>query len=187
MSDIAFEIETKRLLLREICLSDLEDMFRLDSDPLVHRYLGNEPLKKIEQSKAYIEDILTQYTERGIGRWATIEKATGSFIGWTGLRFYTNGEIYNNTTDFYDIGYRLMPRFWGKGYATEASIKALEYAFETLRLNTVNGITALGNEASHRVLLKIGLEYTEDFYDKNLNEHLRWYELKKEHYEEKMS
>mgnify|MGYP000459923701 CR=1 FL=1 len=128
-----FHIETERLLLRELRLTDLEGMFALDSDPEVHKYLGNKPVKSIEESKKILESVLTQYKERGIGRFAVIEKSTGEFVGWSGLRLNTEYNM-NGFTKYYDIGYRLIKRFWGKGYATESGKAAIDYAFHVLKL-----------------------------------------------------
>ena len=179
---MSFHIETKRLILRDIRHSDVESMFELDSNPLVHKYLGNKPFTDIKQSKDNIESVLEQYKERGIGRWATIEKTSGDFIGWSGLRLNSDYEM-NGQTNYMDVGYRLMPQYWGKGYATESSFAALDYAFNTMELDLVNGITEIGNEASHIVLLKIGLKHTEDFFYEKEQLKLRWYELKRKDYE----
>ncbi len=76
--------ETDRLILRELLPTDVAGMFEMDSDPEVHRYLGNKPYSAIEESQANIEFIRRQYIENGIGRWATIEKETNNFVGWAG-------------------------------------------------------------------------------------------------------
>ena len=156
--------------------SDAEGMFELDSDPLVHRYLGNSPVKSIEASQTAIENIRQQYVERGIGRWAAIEKSSGDFIGWSGLKLNTEQE-FNNKIDFYDIGYRFIPRYWGKGYATESAVASLDYAFNTLNLKTVVGMAEVENLASNRILQKIGLNYIEDFLFEDVM--VSWYELSK--------
>lgn len=171
-------IETERLRIRALQESDLDGMFALDSDPEVHKYLGNKPITEKAAALKYIKDTNKQYKERGIGRWAVELKETGDFIGWCGLRLYTE-YTFNNHTNFYDIGYRLRHEFWGKGYATEASKACLEYAWNVLHLDNVYGITEKGNEGSHRVLLKIGLTYVEDFYYEPDNMELRWYAISK--------
>ncbi|PTX60133.1 RimJ/RimL family protein N-acetyltransferase [Kordia periserrulae] len=170
-------LETERLIIRDLTIQDLDGMFALDSNPEVHRYLGNKPIKEKAEALNYINDVQKQYKERGIGRWAVELKDSGEFIGWCGLRLY-NDYTFNNHSNFYDIGYRLLPKFWGKGYATEASKACLQYAWNVLKLDTIYGITEIENEASHRILLKIGLNYVEDFYYEAENMQLRWYELK---------
>ncbi|WP_055443943.1 GNAT family N-acetyltransferase [Lacinutrix himadriensis] len=171
-----FHIETERLLLRELRLTDLEGMFALDSDPEVHKYLGNKPVKSINESKKILESVLTQYKERGIGRFAVIEKSTGDFVGWSGLRLNTEYNM-NGFTEYYDVGYRLIKRFWGKGYATESGKASVDYAFNVLKLPEIYATTEIGNEASHNALLKLGLHYVEDFYFEQEQMNLRWYTL----------
>jgi len=172
------QLETKRLHIRNLTEQDVDGMFALDSDAEVHKYLGNKPITKKEEALKYIKDVNLQYKERGIGRWAVELKETGEFIGWCGLRLYTE-YTFNNHTNFYDIGYRLQQKFWGKGYATEASVACLQYAWKVLKLKKVYGITEIGNEASHNVLLKIGFNYIEDFHYEPENMMLRWYSISK--------
>lgn len=50
-----------------------------------------------------------QYVDNGIGRWAVVEKESGLFIGWAGLKIETN---VNDHASFYDLGYRFLPEFW---------------------------------------------------------------------------
>lgn len=171
-----FHLQTPRLLLRDIRHSDLEGMYELDSNPEVHRYLGNKPISTKEEAQKTIDSVLKQYEERGIGRWAMINKETGEFMGWSGLRLNTEYNM-NGFTRYYDVGYRIIPRFWGKGYATESGKAAVEYAFEVLKLPEIYATTEIGNQASHKALLKIGLEYVEDFYFEEEKLDLRWYKL----------
>ncbi len=169
--------ETERLILREIVLSDVDGMFELDSNPTVHKYLGNKPVKTIEESQKMIQSIQQQYRERGVGRWAVINKKTNEFMGWSGLRLYNATESFNGFTNFYDVGYRFIPKYWGQGYATESGLAALDYAFNVMNLKVVYGITEKGNDASHNVLLKVGFNYVEDFFCEKENLQLRWYKI----------
>lgn len=156
--------ETERLILRELMPADAEGMFDMNSDPDVHRYLGNKPVKSIEQSIAEIEFIRKQYVENGIGRWAVIEKTSGNFLGWSGLKLIT--ETTNNHINYYDLGYRFSKRFWGKGYATETAIAVIHYGFTELKLNEIIGIADINNLGSIHVLEKVGLKRVSVFdYD----------------------
>ena len=173
---MTFNIETERLILREFRESDLDGMFELDSDPEVHRYLGNKPVKTKEESQRIIASALKQYKERGIGRWAVIEKSSGEFMGWSGIRLNTEYNM-NGFTKYYDVGYRLIKRYWGKGFATESGKAAVNYAFNVLKLPELYATTEIGNQASHNALLKIGLHYVEDFYFEEEKLKLRWYKI----------
>ncbi|NOY47017.1 MAG: GNAT family N-acetyltransferase [Chlorobi bacterium] len=175
-------IETERLILREILPTDVEGMFELDSNTEVHKYLGRKPIQTKQQAADAIQFIRKQYRDHGIGRFATVEKSSREFIGWSGLKFNTGEkEILNDKKDFYDIGYRFMPRYWGKGYATESSLAILDYGFKELNLELIVGAAEIENVASNKILQKIGLKYINDFpfEDKIAS----WYELKREDYE----
>lgn len=181
-----FYLETERLIMRDVIESDVDGMFELDSDPLVHKHLGNNPIKTKEKAAEIIQFIQQQYKNLGIGRFACIEKSSGDFMGWSGLKLNTGEkEALNDKTEFYDIGYRFIPRFWGKGYATESSLAALKFGFNNLNLKTICGAAEAGNKASNKVLQKIGLKFINEFTYENTT--CYWYELNKEDYGKKMS
>ena len=162
---MTFHIETTRLILREFRDTDAEAFFRMDSNPLVHRYLGNNPINKIEQAYEAISRIRQQYVDNGIGRWAAFEKSTGNFIGWSGLKLNTEPE--NNHTHFYDVGYRFHPDYWGKGYATESGKASVRYGFEKMNLTEIIGTCHEKNLASRKALEKCGLKFVEKFMYSN--------------------
>jgi [ribosomal protein S5]-alanine N-acetyltransferase len=153
--------ETERLILRELTPADVKGMFALDRDPDVHQYLGNKPIAKMAEARQHIEFIRQQYRDNGIGRWAVIEKDTNDFIGWAGLKFIT--EVINNHTRYYDLGYRLIRKYWGKGYATEAAHASLDYGFNHLQLNEIYAMADTRNKASGKILAKAGLQQVETF------------------------
>ncbi|MGM9477399.1 GNAT family N-acetyltransferase [Pedobacter sp. GSP4] len=168
--------ETKRLILRALLATDAPGMFEMDSDPEVHLYLGNKPVKSIAQSEADIEFIHTQYRENGIGRWAVIEKETGNFVGWSGLKLIK--ETHNNHSNYYDLGYRFSKRYWGKGYATETAIAARDYGFNILQLNEIIGIADVNNLGSIHVLEKTGLKRISVFDYQGIKHH--WMRIEKQ-------
>lgn len=166
-------LETDRLILREILVSDAEAFFAMDNNPNVHRYLWNKPTQKIEETLEIITFVRKQYLDNGIGRFAIISKETKEFMGWAGLKF--NTEMVNNKTNFYDIGYRLDEKFWGRGYASEASFAWVQYAFETLKIKTIEAATHIENVASNRILQKIGMQFTEQYQEDGVS--WNWYQL----------
>jgi len=165
--------ETERLKFREISMQDIDDLFEMDSDPDVHKFIEQNPVK----SKAEIVDVVNlinkQYADNGIARWAVIDKESGECIGWAGLKYFR--EELNNHKDFYELGYRFKQKHWGKGYATESSKAIINYGFEVLHLNQIYAITHLENVNSINVLKKLGFEFIEIFdYEGDLT---NWFKL----------
>lgn len=148
-------------MLREIVHSDIDGMFELDSDPEVHKYLGNKPVQDKQQIAAVIDFIRKQYVDYGIGRWAIVDKETNEFMGWAGLKYVT--EETNGQRNFYDLGYRLIRRHWGKGIATEAAQACLDYGFNDMKLEKLHGIADCQNIGSNKILAKIGFDLVETF------------------------
>lgn len=180
-----FHLETERLILREIRKSDVNGIFELDSNADVHQYLGKNPITSKQQAEENINFIRKQYLEREIGRFAAIEKSSGNFIGWSGLKFNQGKkEALNNHQDYIDIGYRFIPKYWKKGYGLESAIACLAYGFNTMNYNTIYGVADVENIGSNKILKKIGLQFV-NVFDYNYGSKLikvNWYELKKENY-----
>ena len=167
-------LETDRLLLREMKLSDAEALFEMDRNPKVHEYLWNTPLTDVNEVKNIINSVQEQYKQNKIGRFVMVLKETQELIGWAGLKF--NTEMVNNKIHFYDIGYRLDEKFWGKGYASEASFAWLDYGFKTMKIPVMEAAAHTDNIASNRILQKIGLQMTETYLEDGVS--WNWYELK---------
>lgn len=153
--------ETDRLIVREILPTDIDAMFELHTDPDVHRYLGNKFVTGNKEVMDIINFVRQQYKDHGVGRWAIILKKTNEFAGWTGLEFVTH--TINNHHNFYDLGYRLIKRFWGQGIATESALGSLNYAFEKLNAQEVFAMADCKNDGSNKILKKAGLKWIETF------------------------
>ncbi|UKJ07021.1 GNAT family N-acetyltransferase [Solitalea lacus] len=176
-------IETERLILRELEYTDENDLFEMDSDPEVHLYIENNPVKSIDEIKKVIEMLKKQYVENGIARWAVVDKVTNECVGWSGLKYFR--EPLNNHINFYELGYRFKKKHWGKGFATESSIAILDYGFKNLNVDSIFAITDPKNANSKKVLTKLGFDFQETFdYEGDLTD---WFKLKKEYWETKKS
>lgn len=156
-------IETERLILRPLVAEDVHRLFLLDSNPQVMKYVGQPVLTEPSQSRAVIEMIQAQYEKFGIGRFAVIEKESNLLIGWAGLKF-VDYEV-NGHQDFYEIGYRFLPEFWGKGYATESNKPFVGRAFNEMGVKELFAYAHEGNAGSHHVLQKLGFEIQGDFME----------------------
>jgi len=164
-------LQTDRLILRKICKKDLPDLLRLHSDPVVQKYTGQEPVRSLlEIEEGMKENVLKDYQKYGFGRWAVILSSSGQFTGWAGLKYLPEFKEV-------DLGYRLLPEFWNKGIATEASMAILNYGFETLELKKIIAIAMVENIASIRVMEKVGMTlYKKAPYEEGTPDDL-WYKI----------
>jgi RimJ/RimL family protein N-acetyltransferase len=146
-------LETERLLLREYVPEDAEATFEVGSNPLVQQYTGDGCFTSVEEARAVIlRHPIEDYRKYGFGRWAVVFKPEDKLIGMAGLKYLPEWEEV-------DLGYRLLPEYWGMGLATEASLASLRYGFETLRLSRILGLVHPANVRSIRVLEKCGLTF----------------------------
>jgi RimJ/RimL family protein N-acetyltransferase len=146
-------LETERLLLREFDEGDVAPFFLMGSDPAVIRYTGDPAggLKSIEHALEVLRSRpIADYRTYGYGRWACVLKASGEVIGFAGLKYLADVQEV-------DIGYRLLPAYWGQGLATEAGRAVLDYGRTRLGLERIIGLVDPENVASVRVLKKLGL------------------------------
>ena len=143
-------LETLRLAMREFVPSDFDDLYRLDSDPRVMKYITGKPATR-EETQAAVRRITRYYRlYPNLGAWYTVRRDTGKFIGWFSLK-------YAGKSPDVEIGYRLLPDAWGQGFATEGATAMYQYGFDDLGLDRIIGVTDPGNKASQRVLMKAGL------------------------------
>lgn len=144
--------ETPRLILRRFTIADAYLIQQLNSDAEVLKYLHERPLETIDQAKNIITTLILPQYKKNLGRWALNTKNNDEFIGWCGLK-------YMSDLDEIDLGYRLKRSAWGKGFATEAAMNTLEYAFKKLQLKLITGRAHIENIASLKVLEKIGMKF----------------------------
>ncbi|MBL7795138.1 MAG: GNAT family N-acetyltransferase [Saprospiraceae bacterium] len=165
-------VETERFLLRELVEADAQGLYELDSDPEVHRYLGNRPVTSIDSCFDIVQHVRRQYRENGIGRWAIEDKATNAFVGWAGLKYEMSIRV---GAPYYDLGYRIIRRYWNQGIATETALASLHYGFHKLNLPTIFAAAHLDNKASNKILVNLGFSRIETF---KLDDAVHnWYEL----------
>ncbi len=164
-------IETERTILREFNEDDCQAVFEFGSNKEVNKYTGDITLASPQHAKEIIKGVwFSDYQKYGYGRWAVIYKPDNKIIGFAGLKYLPE-------VDETDIGFRFLPKYWGKGIATEVSKEIIKYGFAKLNLTKIIGIAMPENIASCRVLEKIGLKFEKlDFYDKD-GERSNWYSL----------
>jgi len=142
------EFETERLLLRQYRHEDLTSYHQLKSDPRVWTFSTYSPFTHVGQSKQNLEEVIVRYAEANVGLCALIEKAGMRYVGEAGIL------LHDSTSKRAAWGYNLLPDFWGRGYATEASRKAVEMFLADETLVRLDALVMERNLASRRVLEK---------------------------------
>ena len=148
-------LKTPRLVIRQFTEDDVDNLFNLNSDPEVMRYLtGGRPTPREEIRDRLIPFHLSVYGRLDrLGTWAAESTATGEFLGWFHFR---PGHGSDDITNI-ELGYRLRRSSWNKGYATEGSRALVTMGFTGLGVGRVFALTMTANTASRRVMEKCGL------------------------------
>ena len=146
-------IESDRLFFREFNLLDVNPLYKLNQNPNVLTYTGDQPYKNKKEVENFIKNY-NQYSEYKMGRWSACNKKHGKFVGWCGLKYHPNEDIV-------EVGYRFYEEEWNKGYATEACKAAVKYGFNTLRIQKIYAFSHVDNTRSIRVLEKCGFKRIE--------------------------
>jgi len=146
-------IETERLALRRLGVEDAEFIRELLTEPSFIKNIGDRGVKTNEDACRYIlNGPMASYERYGFGLYLVMLKETGAAIGICGLL------KRDNLVDV-DIGFAFLPRYWGMGYAVESASAVMEYGRKVVGLRRIVAVTAPHNEASRKVLRKIGLRF----------------------------
>ena len=147
------ELNTDRLIIREVTWDDLDDIFILESSPEVDEFntLGIPDDKNVtrEHLRPFIRDQKAKVRKKYC--WTIRFQATGKFIGLAGMTL---------TADRFKMGeiwYNLMHSHWGNGYATEVARRLIRFGFEDLNLHRIEAGVATENKRSIKVLENAGM------------------------------
>ncbi|EPH10166.1 hypothetical protein HMPREF9713_02515 [Myroides odoratimimus CCUG 12700] len=151
-------IETERLLIRQYKESDLADFIAMNQNDQVMEFFLDKKTAK-ESTQAY-NNMKSKIDTQGYAFFAVEEKSSGNFIGFVGLLDITFDVDFAPGVE---IGWRMLPQFWGKGYATEAAKACLVFGKETLGLDKIYSFTTTQNKRSYNVMEKIGMSYVKNF------------------------
>lgn len=154
-------LETSRLRLRRLEPADLRDLKEILQDPqVVYAY---EHTFSDADVQGWLDRQLRRYESDGFGLWAAVRKDTGEMVGQAGLTMqpYDGGQVL-------EVGYLLKKRFWHQGYAREAAVGCVHYAFARLHAPRVHAIIKADNAPSIAVARALGMtkqaEFTTRYY-----------------------
>lgn len=146
-------LSTQRLIVREINIGDAPFLFELMNSKGWLEFIGDRGINTIDDAKNYINtSYFKSYKDYGYGAYLLEKKEDHSVIGMCGL--FNRAELEDT-----DIGFALLPMYFGKGYAFEAASAILDYAITVLQLKPIIAITTFENKNSQKLLEKIGLQF----------------------------
>jgi [ribosomal protein S5]-alanine N-acetyltransferase len=145
-------IATERLFLKEWLPENFPDFKPIATNPQVMRYIGTGELWSDERIKQFIDNQIARYKQYKFCFWALIHRNTHALIGLCGLSLL-------NKPDEIEIGWWLIPEYWGQGLATEAAQAVMSYGFEQLNLPRIVSIAQPANQRSIRVMEKLGMHF----------------------------
>ena len=160
-----FQIKTKRLILRDLLESDLNDMYKLGSDERVIKHMEFIKFDSVQKTKDWLLESIKNNKSKPRNAYilAITEVNSAEFIGWIGI-----GKPSSKGKGDLDFGYALLPEFWGKGYASEALAALLNYCIELPNVNVITGDCDIANVGSKKVMEKAGM-YLLCYLDKDDN------------------
>ena len=147
------ELETPRLLLRRMKVSDSADMYDYARRADVTQYLLWRPHPDVTYTRRYLEYLGGRYRIGAHYEWAVIHKESDRMIGTCG---FARVDTANNCAE---LGYVLHPDYHGQGMMTEAAERVLQFGFQVLGLNRIEARYMVGNDASRRVMEKLGMKF----------------------------
>ena len=147
-------LETERLRLRHLTPdTDAEFILELLNDPSFIRFIGDKGVRDLDAARRYIVDgPVKRYDANGFGLYLAELKTNETPIGICGL-------VKRDTLPHADIGFAFLPAYWNQGYAFESAAAVMDHARERLKLGRILAITSPDNEASGKLLDKIGLRF----------------------------
>lgn len=145
--------ETPRLIIRKLNTNDAAFILTLTNEPSFIANIGDKGIRDLAAAERFIRvGVWTNQPRPGYGQFGVALKQSGELIGICGLLFRQNLGLT-------DIGYALLPSYWGQGYAFEAAEAVLAYGRSTLGLTQIVGLTSKDNIASIRLLQKLGMVF----------------------------
>ncbi len=147
------KLETKRLILRPLKLTDADEMFEYASRPEVTQYTIWDFHRSVKETKKFLAFAVSRMKKGLPVSWAISHKKDKKMIGTAGI------EEFNGQDKCATLGYAISPYYWNQGLTTEAVIKIVEFAFKELDANRVEAYCDVENKASAKVLVKAGMKY----------------------------
>ncbi len=146
------ELESERLFYRNILEEDRLDIFDIRSNDEVMKFMDKFKMVSVEDSEKFINSIIKTYKNKNGINWGIVEKSSNKLIGYFGF-----WKIIEENCRA-EIGYALIPKFWHKGYMTEAMKTIIPFGFNKIKLHSIEANVNADNENSIKLLEKLGFK-----------------------------
>lgn len=159
------ELSTPRLRLRALKASDAAALFSYFSQDAVTEFYDLETFSSVQEAERLIQTWQERFKAQSSVRWAIVLQESDTPIGTCGMHSFS---LENSRAE---IGYELHPDYWRQGLMTEAIRALLQYGFETVGLHRLEAFIDPLNEASAKLLSKVGMQaegvLRDYFFEKN--------------------
>ncbi len=142
--------ETDRLIIREFDENDVMSLYKIESDHRIIKYIPWNRLSSLKECKRQINKYISGYQRNMLNSWAVVVKETNEVIGITQL-------IYSAKIRGVEIGTKIHPDYWSKGYASELTRAVVNYGLYELGIDEITAVTDVNNAGAIKSLINMGM------------------------------
>lgn len=143
-------VETKRLIIREFEENDVLSLYKIESDPRIIEFLPWSKLSSLNDCRKQIKRYIQDYNRYKLNTWAVVIKETNEVIGVTQL-------VYSKKIKGVEIGTKILPEYWSKGYASELTKSIVDYGLYKLGIDEITAVTDVNNAGAIKSLINMGM------------------------------
>lgn len=143
-------VETSRLIIREFEEDDLLSLYKIESDKRIIEFIPWYKLSSLNECRRQIKKFIENYSKNKLNTWAIVIKTTGEVIGLTQL-------VYSKKIKGVEIGTKILPEHWSKGYASELTEAVVNYGLYELGIDEITAVTDINNAGAIKSLLNMGM------------------------------
>ncbi len=138
--------------IEPLTLADVDLVYQLRNDPEAGRYIDREPFASRDEAVGKVQSIVEANANGSGCSWRIVEKSSATTLGTGGIW------RIDREHDHAEIGYAILPAFWGKGYARRALAPMFDHGFASLTLHRIEAHVHPDNARSSGLLLRLGFK-----------------------------
>lgn len=145
-------VETERLIIREFEEDDIISLYKIESDERILEFIPWNKLSSLSECRRQLKKIIENYKKGKLNSWAITIKETGDVIGITQL-------FYSKKIKGVEIGTKILPEYWSKGYASELTKAVIQYGLYDLDIDEIFAVTDINNAGAIKSLENCGMKF----------------------------